>query len=112
MEQAVYQQLRQIEMVLNRLWGGLDTHELDPAGRKSLETVRRQIRAAQAAARDYELAEYEEDTKAQLKLLPKTVKALEQLRSSILKASEYDLVGAVDVAQISAQLDELIDRLR
>jgi len=34
------------------------------------------------------------------------------LRAGILKASEYDLVGAVDVAQISAQLDELIDRLR
>ena len=112
MEQSVFQQLRQIEMVLNRLWGGLDTRELDPAGRKSLETVRRQIRAAQATARDYEIAGYEEDTRAQLKLLPKTVKALEQLRAGILKASEYDLVGAVDVAQISAQLDELIDRLR
>ncbi len=111
MTQSTYQQLRQINFVLNRLWSDIDPQSLDSSSRKALDAVRRQIQTAQAIVRDYELSEYEEDTRAQLRILPKAVKALEQLRASVLKASEYDLIGPVDVAQLSSQLDELIDKL-
>lgn len=111
-EQSMYNQLRQINFALNRLWNATDPQSLEAPARKSLDAVRRQVQAAQATIRDYELLELEEDTKAQLRILPKAVKALEQLRSGILKSSEYDLIGPVDVAQLTAELDELIDKLR
>ncbi len=110
--QSTYHQLRQIGFVLNGLWNGIDLPALDNGARRALDAVRRHVQTAQAVARDYELLESEEDTRAQLRLLPKAVVSLEQLRAAILKASEYDLIGPVDVAQLSAQLDELIDRLR
>ena len=109
---SLYQQLRQIEFSLNRLWNDTDIVQLDSPARRALETVRRQIRVAQTTAKDYELSEAEEDVKAQLKHLPRLIKALEQTRMAILKASEYDLIGAVDVAQQTSQLDTLIERLR
>jgi hypothetical protein len=112
MERSAYQQLRQVEFTLNALWGNVELQDLETPARRSLEAVRRQVYSAQVVAKDYEMSESEEDTRAQLKLLPKAVKSLEQLRASILKASEYDLIGAVDIALMSAQLDELIDRLR
>jgi hypothetical protein len=111
-ERSIYQELRQVEFALGSLWGNVELQDLDTPARKALEATRRQVQAAQAVAKDYEFSESEEDTRAQLRLLPKAVKSLEQLRGYILKASEYDLLGAVDVAQLSAQLDTLIDRLR
>ncbi len=112
MRQSVYQQLRNIGFSINRLWSNMDVQDFEPAARKSIEAVRRCIQAAQSVAKDYEMTEAEEDTKAQLRLMPKLVKALDQLRASILKASEYDLIGVVDVAQLSAELDDLTERYR
>lgn len=108
----MYQQLRQVEFGLNRLWNGVDAALLEVPARRSLEAVRRHVRQAQALARDYEISEAEEDTRLQIRLLPRLIKGLEQLRIAILKASEYDLIGAVDVAQQTAQLDASIERLR
>lgn len=108
----MYQQLRQVEFMLKGFWRNIDLQDLETSSRKSLEVVRQQLQLAQAVAKDYEFVESEEDTRAQVRLLPKVIKALEQLRAGILKSSEYDLVGAVDVAQLTSQLDELTDRLR
>lgn len=112
MDRTIYQELRQIEFTLVASWRGLDLQELETPARRSIEAVRRQAQLAQAVAKDYEMSAAEEDTRAQLRLLPKIIKALEQLRSAILKASEYELVGPVDVAQLSALVDDQIDRLR
>jgi|GEM_PF-2561308 len=111
-EMSLYKQLRQLEQVFNRLWNSLDMITLETAARRSLENFRRQVRAAQAVARDYESFQMEEDTKSQLKVLPKLIKSLEQTRSTILTASEHDLVGPVDVAQQTSLLDAAIERLR
>jgi hypothetical protein len=109
---ALYQRLRSIERDLNALWRGHENAELPAAARRSQEALRRHIRLALLAARDYELSAAEQDTRAQLRLLPKLTKELEQVRASILKASEFDLVGAVDVAQLTSQLDSLTDQLQ
>lgn len=95
--------------MLGDLRPGLDAGR---AAQKAYDTLYRRVQLAQHVVRDYEQSAAEEDTRTQLRLLPKVVKCLEELRESILVASQHDLVGAVDVAQLSAQLDELIDRLR
>jgi hypothetical protein len=112
MQQSPYQQVRQMGFTINRL-AFQDGMELRPAvALRALDALKRTARVAQDTLKDYEMFELEEDTRAQARALPKVVRSLEKLRESLLKASEYELVGAVDVAQISAELDELMARLQ
>ena len=111
-ETSPYQQLRQLEFSLRRSVPIEILEEQGPAGRRALEKLQRDVRASKDVMKDYEMFELEEDTRMQARTLPKAVKSLERTRESLLKASEYELVGAADVAQMSAQLDELIDKLR
>lgn len=108
-QKSPYQQLRQIEFMVNGLRPGL---EADRAVQKAFEGLQKRVQTAQQSLKEFEMAESEEDTRAQLKILPRAVKSLEQLREAILHASQYDLIGAVDVAQWSAEVDELVDRLK
>lgn len=79
---------------------------------RALEGLKRSVGDALHTLRDYELSAVEEDIRLQARILPKAVKSLETLRERLLKASEFNIVGPADVAQISAQLDELVDSLR
>lgn len=70
----------------------------------------RQLMAdARLDARDYELSETRAE---QLENAITTKNRLEKLRLLILRSSERDVFSAIDVAQISAQLDEIVDQLR
>lgn len=104
-----YQQLRRIEFVIQGCRPGQGAER---AALKAYDGLLRQVQLTQQAVRDFELAEVKDDVRAQLRALPRVVKALDRVRLALLKASEFDLIGAVDVAQISAQLDEMSDRLR
>jgi hypothetical protein len=112
-EQSPYQQMRHIGFAVNRITTalGVDSELQTAAGQKALEILKRSIRASQDSLKDYEMFQLDEDTKMQATTLPKAIKSVEKVRDSLLKASEYDLVGAVDVAQIAGELDELIARL-
>jgi hypothetical protein len=110
-EQTPYQRLRQIGFAINRFGAAADLDAQSAPARRSFEALRRSVRRAQDMLKDYEMFELEEDTLKQARLLPETVKALQALRDNLLKASEYELIGAVDVGQISAEIDELIDKL-
>jgi hypothetical protein len=109
--QTPYQQLRQIEASVNRFGNAIDRDAQTAASMRSFEALRRDVRLARDTLKDYEMFELEEDTRKQAKLLPQAIKSLEKVRASLLKASEYELISAIDVAQLSAELDELIDKL-
>lgn len=102
-----YQQLRRIEFAVQGCRPG---YEAGQAAHKAFDSLLRQVQLAQQIVRDYELSE--DSAKTQLRILPRAVKSLEKVRTALLKASEYELVGAVDAAQLSAQLDEMAERLR
>jgi hypothetical protein len=102
-----YQQLRQVEFTVQGLRPGWEAAR--PA-QKAYDALLRQVQASQHALRDYELSV--DDARAQARLLPRGIKSIEGVRAGILKASEFELIGAVQVAHMTAQLDELIDRLR
>jgi hypothetical protein len=110
-ERNPYQQLRQIDYAINRFGMAANLDEQPNNARRAFDGLRQSARKSLAVLKDYEMLELEEDTRKQAALLPKAVKSLGSLRDSLLKASEYELVGAVDVAQMSAEIDELIDRL-
>jgi hypothetical protein len=111
MERSPYQQLRQLGYAINRFGNDADLDRQPIQARRSFDVLKRNVRSAQDRLKDYENAEFEQDVKLQIQVLPKAVQALEKTRDSLLKASEFELVGAVDVAHISSELDELIRRL-
>ncbi len=106
-----YQQIRQLDFTIKRL-AITDRPETTSAAWRSYETLKRSMRAAVDRMHDYEASANEEDVRMQAKTLPPAIESLEKLRASLLKASEYELLSPVEIAQISAQLDELIDRLK
>jgi len=110
--QSPYQQVRQLSFTLNRLVSQTDLELRPTVVIKMVDALKHSARSAQDTLKEYEMFELEEDVRKQAKALPKAIKSLEKLRENLLKASEYEVVGAVDVAQISAELDELIVRLR
>jgi hypothetical protein len=110
-ERSPYQQIRQIDFAINRFGMDANLDSQSNVARRSFDALRRSSKASLAILKDYEMLELEEDTRKQMLALPKAVASLGKLRDSLLKASEYELVGAVDVAQMSAEIDELIDRL-
>ena len=112
MNKTPYQQLRQMGFVVNRLAAAANLDTYDPAVRRSFAVLQRDIKRTQDMLKDYEMFELEENSRKQASLLPKVLKSLVAVRQSLLKTSEYELISTVDVIQISAELDELIDRMR
>lgn len=92
-------------MVLRRV----DQLKLEAKPRNVLANLRQALGDAQIYTRDYELAEMRDEQLANAK---KAKKYLTQARQNILKSSEFNIFGAVDVAQLSAQIDQLIGDLR
>jgi len=110
-ERTPYQQLRYLETTIKRLATDNDLQAAPAPAQRSFNALLRSCRAAVDRVKDYELSLFEEDLKLQAKALPQATKALQQMRDNLLKTSEYELVGAVDVAQISAEIDELVDKM-
>lgn len=70
---------------------------------KLLASLRQNLTDARIYAHDYELSEMREEQLANAK---RAKKCLELVRGQILKASEHDIFGPVDVAHLSAQIDQ------
>jgi hypothetical protein len=100
---------RQIETDIRHALQQTEADITGGAGLKAVQTVRKKLELTRKWLQDYEL---EEDTKKQIRSLLQSIENLELLRSYIVEASQYNLFGAVDVAQLSAKIDQLTERLR
>jgi hypothetical protein len=103
------QQLQQIETFIRGILTAFVDEDLPTAGRRAVQDIRQTMAQARKALRDYER---EEDARQQASLLPESIAGLEQARRNILEASQYDVFSAVDVAHVTAKIDQLTDRLR
>lgn len=86
----------------------IDVIDLDQVARKLVVGMKRGIIDARLDARDYELSETREE---QLKNAKAAKKRLKQLEHDILAASEYNIFSSIDVAQLTANLEQIIERL-
>jgi hypothetical protein len=85
-----------------------DIDSLSSALRTALTEIKHQVIDARLAIRDYEYA----DTRTtQLKQAKEGRQLLDALRQQIIMASEYNIFGPADVAQFSAQLDDIKTKL-
>lgn len=102
---SLYDQAKALESQIGIILSSYDIGDL-PMQQKDLVTkLKHQLVDAKLDARDYEYAETRAE---QLQHAKEGKKRLKGLNQSILKASEYNLFGAVDVAQLSARIEQLI----
>jgi ribosome-binding factor A len=76
---------------------------------KLLASLRQNLADARIYSHDYELSETREE---QVDNAKRAKKYLEQARGQILKASEHNILGPVDVAHLSAQIEQVIGDLK
>ena len=96
---------KNIGAFVSRFLSGTDVHSLPREQREVVMLLKNQAADIRLDIRDYGMAE----TRAQQEHLAKeTAERLEAFQTTVLKVSEYNLLGAADVAQLSAQLQQLI----
>ncbi|MBX4190692.1 hypothetical protein KW794_01250 [Candidatus Saccharibacteria bacterium] len=95
----------QVGMILRKT----DWNEINDKGRKAVADLRQTLTDARVYAQDYELSEMRNE---QLDNAKKAKKYLAQARKCILRASEFNVFSAIDVAHLSAQIDQLIGDLK
>lgn len=101
--------VKQIETQVSMILRKVDQQRLEVKPRTALANLRQALGDARIYARDYEFSEMRDEQLANAK---KARKYLGQARQNILKASEFNVFGAADVAQLSAQIDQLIGELK
>jgi hypothetical protein len=102
-------QIRSLETQVRAVISRLDLAELPKDERTVVTKLKNDLIDAKLDIRDYEFS----DTLAEQRGHGKqAVKRLESIRAGILAASEYNVFNAVDVAQISAQIEQIIDEVR
>jgi signal transduction histidine kinase len=107
---SLIRQLRRLESYIYNLNSFVETDGLDWTAQDAVHQVRRSVADARSLVRDYQTLE--DDRKSQAEILPLSIEKLEELRADIVKASQYEVIDAVDVAHISAWIEQIIERLR
>lgn len=87
----------------------IDIYEVPAAERKVITQLKNEVVDARLDIRDYELSETRDE---QLRKAHVATRRLEHIRKNILAASEYNVFSAVDVAQLSAQLEQIAENVK
>lgn len=100
--------IKALETQLRGTLSRLDVPSLPMGEQKVIKSLRNDITDARLDVRDYELSETREE---QIRKAKEARVRLGRIRKQILAASEYNIFSAVDVAQISAQIEQIIEKL-
>jgi len=98
--------MQRVEGQIKALLRGVDADVLEPAEKKAVAALRRLAVDTRLDIRDYELSETREE---QLKCAAAAKKRLVRLDKAILAVGPA--FGPADVAQLSAQLEQISDRI-
>ncbi len=94
---------------LNGMLASLDIDIIGRETSKIIVAIKRLAADARLDIRDYEMSDSRVEM---LENAEVAIKRLQELRVQILKVSEHGIFSAIDIAQLSAQLDEIVDQLR
>jgi hypothetical protein len=100
--------VKSLETQVNAILSALDIYSLPADERRSIRLLKNSLVDARLDIREYELSETREE---QLRCAKLAKKRLEHVRTYILLASEYNIFGAVDVAQLTANVERISERL-
>jgi hypothetical protein len=97
-----------LELQINNILRKFDLRKLGTAERNILAKLQQNLTDSRIYASDYELSETREE---QIDNAKTAKKWLDQARTNILAASEFNIFGAIDVAHLTAQIDQIIANL-
>jgi uncharacterized membrane protein affecting hemolysin expression len=95
--------VKQVDTQVTMLLRKIDPGEVDEKGRKSLDALKQALIDARIYSRDYELSETRDE---QVDNAKKANKYLDLVRQYILRASEFNIFSAIDVAYLTAQVEQ------
>lgn len=95
--------IKRIDNQVSRILRQVDWSEVDQKGRLAVNDLRQSLADAKIYSQDYELSEMRDE---QLDNAKKAKKYLGLARRKILRASEFNVFGAIDVAHLTAQIDQ------
>jgi hypothetical protein len=95
--------VKQIEGQVNRVLRQTDWTLINEKGRTAVAELRQDLTDAKIYTHDYELSEMRDE---QIDNAKKAKKWLEAARRQILRASEFNVFNAIDVAHLTAQIDQ------
>ena len=95
---------KRVETYITQQFAGVDVLVIDKVERELIEGLRRLVIDLKLDLRDYEHAETRVE---QQKYLADAKVRLEELRAMVLRASSHNLFGAVDVAHVTALLEQI-----
>lgn len=99
---------KHVDASIERLLRQVDIRKLSSKERNIILKLKQELADAKIYSSDYERSETAEE---QIENAGKAKKSLEKARKNILLASEYDLFGAIDVAHLSAEIEQTITDL-
>lgn len=109
MNKSPFLQIKSLETEVVGKLRGLDVASLDKVEQKLIEQLRRDVTDARLDIRDYELSETRAE---QLKKAKAGKLQIDKIRKGILAASEYNVFSAIDVAELTAKLEQISDNVR
>jgi hypothetical protein len=95
--------IKQVDNQINMILRKVNLRQLADREVKLLASLRQDLADAKIYTNDYELSEMRDE---QIKNARRAKKYLDQARQHILRASEFNIFGAVDVAHLTAQIDQ------
>jgi hypothetical protein len=101
--------VKQVDTQISNILRGFDLRKLSSKERDIIAKLQQNLVDSRIYTNDYELSESREE---QLDNAKKAKEWLEQARKNILAASEFNIFGAIDVAHLSAVLDQIISELK
>jgi activator of HSP90 ATPase len=96
--------VKQVDTQINMILRKTDWDEVGEKARKAVTELRQNLADAKVYAQDYELSEMRDE---QLDNAKQAKKWLDQARQQILRASEFDVFGPIDVAHLTAQIEQI-----
>jgi hypothetical protein len=101
--------IKSLETQLRAVLSKLDISVLPKEERVIVTALKNNLTDARLDVRDYEFSETRAE---QQKLAKQAHESLAKVRTGILSASEYNVFNAVDVAQFTAQLEQIVDDIQ
>ncbi len=108
MTESITDKARDIEARITSVLSALDIDGLPLTERNLVEQIKRVAVDARLDARDYQYAETRAE---QLTLAIAAKKRYQLLQRHILKASEQNMFSAIEIAQLSAHIEQLMNNM-
>jgi hypothetical protein len=105
---SIFQQAKDLEAQVGGILSAFDVEDLPMQQKELVIQLKHQLVDARIDARDYEYAETRDD---QLRVAQESHERLALLKQTILKASEHNVFSAVDIAQLSARIEQIISQM-